>query len=151
LHIGENFWGDNLPNIFGNLNQLETFEMSKTEVEGQIPSSLFSIPAIQNVYMSETKLAGAIPAAFGNAEKLKLFHVNDSPSITGPIPPVGLGRLENLEEFLVQGTGVTGSMPDSICALRTDHRLDHLEADCEGGAPVIQCQFPDCCTMCYSS
>jgi hypothetical protein len=149
LHIGENFWGGSLPNIFGNLNQLEVFQMSKTEFTGQIPSSLFSIPAIQNVFMSETKLSGAIPSAFGNAEKLKRFHVNDSPSITGPIPPVGLGRLQNLEEFLVQGTGVTGSMPASICALRTDHRLDHLEADCAGVPPGIQCQFPDCCTMCY--
>jgi hypothetical protein len=149
LHIGENFWGGSLPDIFGDLNQLETFEMSTTEFVGQIPSSLFRIPAIQNIYMSETKLAGTIPSAFGNAEKLKRFHINDSSSIAGTIPPVGTGRLRNLEEFLVQGTGVTGSMPASICALRTDHRLDHLEADCAGVPPGIQCQFPDCCTMCY--
>lgn len=123
--------------------------MSNTEVAGQIPSSLFSLPSIENVYMSETKLVGSIPSSFRTSQSLKAFHINDSPSVSGAIPSAGTGGLQSLEELLVQGTGVTGAMPDTICALRRSHRLDVLEADCEGETADVQCEFPDCCTRCY--
>lgn len=150
MHIGENQWTGGIPNIFRDYKQLETFDVSSAiALQGSIPSSVFSVPTLKNAHFSDTKLSGRIPTSFLQAGQLQSFHLNDCPNIVGSIPAPQTGQLENLVEFLVQGTGLTGSMPSSICALREDYILDQLEADCLGASPQLKCSFPDCCTTCF--
>ncbi|CAJ1947855.1 unnamed protein product [Cylindrotheca closterium] len=149
LQIGTNFWSGNLPNIFRNLQQLETFDASNTDLGGTIPTALFNIPTLETVNLSNSRLSGSIPNTLSNAGNLQKLYLNDMPNLRGNLPSPGQGRLGSLTELLVHRTGLTGSMPTSICALRSDSFLDTLEADCLGGSPKLQCDFPDCCTRCY--
>eukprot|EP00980_Cylindrotheca_fusiformis_P013057 scaffold3267_cov140-Cylindrotheca_fusiformis.AAC.19 len=143
LRIGNNFWNGNLPNIFNNLSHLKTFEMSDTVLGGNIPSSLFLLPSIEHVDMSKTQLEGTIPTSFGNSLSIETFQINDSPRVVGPVPPAESGGLRNLEELLVQGTNIRGSIPSTICSLRRSSRLDTLEADCNGSNPTVPCNGAD--------
>lgn len=149
LHIGTNFWSGNLPNIFDNMKQLETFDMSGTSIAGDIPSNLFNIPTLQMVNLSSSSMSGNLPTTLGNASSLKTLHLYDMPNLRGSVPSPGQGQLTNLRELLLQNTGLSGSMPISICALRSNSMLDTLEASCLGSLPSLQCDYPDCCSRCY--
>jgi len=150
LHIGTNYWSGRLPDIFGNLKQLETFDVSNTDLAGVIPTSLFSIPTIETVNLSSNgKISGSVPNSLSNANSLKKLYLHNMPALRGNLPSPGQGRLTSLTELLVQNSGLSGSMPASICALRSDYFLDTLEADCLGSSASMQCNFPDCCTQCF--
>eukprot|EP00526_Cylindrotheca_closterium_P005926 CAMPEP_0113636168 /NCGR_PEP_ID=MMETSP0017_2-20120614/18875_1 /TAXON_ID=2856 /ORGANISM="Cylindrotheca closterium" /LENGTH=580 /DNA_ID=CAMNT_0000547023 /DNA_START=72 /DNA_END=1814 /DNA_ORIENTATION=- /assembly_acc=CAM_ASM_000147 len=149
LHIGTNFWSGNLPNIFRDLRQLETFDASNTDLGGTIPTTLFGVPTLETVNLSSSRMSGSVPNTLSNASNLRKLYLNDMPNLRGNLPSPGQGRLTSLTELLVQRTGLTGSMPTSICALRSDYFLDTLEADCIGSSPSMQCNFPDCCTGCF--
>lgn len=52
------------------------------------------------------------------------------------------------EILTLHGNNLTGTMPQSICDLRTNHKLRVLMADCDvsdGKPPKVEC---DCCTHC---
>ena len=91
----------------------------------------------------DTLFTGGIPSSFVNANELRFFHLDGSSGISGTVPSVPSGKLQKLEDLMVQGTGLTGSMPESICALRSGV-LDLLEATCT----TLKCSL-DCCTACF--
>lgn len=69
----------------------------------------------------------------------------DNNMFQGTIPIV-IGQMVNLRVLTLHGNSLTGTMPDEICALRSDHELKTLEADCDGSNPKVACS---CCTKCY--
>ena len=72
----------------------------------------------------------------------------DGNGLTGTVPEIASGELQELNEFLVQFNFLTGSMPSSVCALRSVE-LDDLFSDCGGSNPEIECEFPGCCNRCF--
>lgn len=138
-----------MPDVFTNFKQLETLDISNTDLGGVIPTSLFNIPTIETVNLSSTRISGSIPTSLSNASSLQKLYLNDMPAIRGNLPSPGRGQLTSLTELLVQNSGLSGSMPESICALRSEYYLDTLAADCSGASPSMLCNFPDCCTQCY--
>jgi Leucine-rich repeat (LRR) protein len=148
LHFGGNLWSGNVPNIYSNLRQLETFDISNSNMRGSIPNSLFNLANLETAYFTGSKVAGSIPRSFSNSRNLRVLHIDDCPGIEGTIPNVAPGKLTKLKEFLVQGTTLTGSMPSTICQLRTTNKLNTLEADCNSSGG-LECSYPDCCTECY--
>eukprot|EP00526_Cylindrotheca_closterium_P005942 CAMPEP_0113627582 /NCGR_PEP_ID=MMETSP0017_2-20120614/14288_1 /TAXON_ID=2856 /ORGANISM="Cylindrotheca closterium" /LENGTH=569 /DNA_ID=CAMNT_0000537849 /DNA_START=5 /DNA_END=1714 /DNA_ORIENTATION=- /assembly_acc=CAM_ASM_000147 len=150
LKLGDNFWTGRVPNIFGDYEALEYFDLSGNEaLSGDIPASVFSVPTIRFVYMHECPgLGGTIPSSFQNAGELRDLYLY-STDVGGTIPTISSNKLLELNEFLIQDTRITGSMPESVCALRTDGVLDDLWSDCGGSSPEIQCDFPDCCNRCF--
>lgn len=71
--------------------------------------------------------------------------------LNGTIPPIAASELKNLTDLYLNVNDITGSMPDSVCALFDQGSLLDLFADCndEGpsGLPLISCE---CCTRCYT-
>jgi hypothetical protein len=72
----------------------------------------------------------------------------DGNELTGTVPPISGDQLQELNEFLVQFNFLTGSMPESICDLRSG-QLEDLFSDCGGSNPEIECDFPGCCNRCF--
>merc|ERR1719343_323157 len=100
--------------------------------------------------MSNCSLSGSIPRQYANPPELRDLYL-DSNNITGKVPPIRSGQLEKLSEFLLQDNGISGTMPKSICDLRSNFILDDLWTDCGGASPEIECEFPECCNRCFES
>jgi hypothetical protein len=66
--------------------------------------------------------------------------------LRGPIPSQ-IGTLVNLEFLFLHFNDLTGPMPEEICNLRRVS-LRALVADC-GPRGKVQCQQPECCTLCF--
>jgi len=67
--------------------------------------------------------------------------------LLGSIPDE-LGNLNSLKTLLLEGNDLTGTMPESVCALRqndnltgSSQALDLLSVDCD----EVECE---CCTNC---
>ena len=130
--------------------QLIFLDLSENSFRGSIPSSIFSIPSLKYVYLSKNQFAGSIPSNYGKAINLKDLYL-DSNSLTGTVPPIAANEFQELTEFLLQENDLIGTMPASICELRTPVGvLEDLWANCEpnDGRTEIVCE---CCTQCFPS
>ena len=129
---------------FASMTALQTLDLSENNIGGPIPPSIFDLPNIRLVYLSNNQFNESIPDNYGSANELRDLYL-DSNLLEGMIPPINAGQLANLNEFLLQDNDLTGTMPDSICALRTpDGMLEDLWADC-GDPAEVTCT---CCTQC---
>ena len=123
------------------------FDVRYNQLTGTIPPSLFTDPAVlEFAYLQGNVLTGTVPATFSQASSLVDFYVSEN-KLTGTIPGIPAGSLPNLNELLFQQNLFIGSMPDSICALRSGN-LEDLWVDC-APPPEVTCSIPDCCTRCF--
>lgn len=121
--------------------------MAQNSFTNTIPETLFTIPTLRLVYLSNNNFTGPIPNSYGSAGSLRDLYLNDN-QLEGPIPSILNGQLPNLNEFLLQSNSLTGTMPDSICALIDGAGvLEDLWADCRlvNGVAEVECT---CCTQC---
>jgi hypothetical protein len=147
LLSGNNFTGQ-IRDSFDMWKRLDFADFAENQFTGNIPASLFNIPTIRIVYLSDNNLEGPIPENYGNARRLKDLYLNGN-RLSGQIPPISMGQLPALTEFLLQENELTGIMPASICAIRPlGGILDDLWTDCLGPNPEVQC---DCCSQCFPS
>ena len=150
LRLNNNLWNGNVPDVFENYQQLDFFDISNSDLAGPIPRSIFSIPTLRLAYMSNCSLTGTIPPEYANPPDLRDLYL-DGNAIQGTVPSIEPGQLEKLSELLLNDNSITGTMPDSICNLRSEFILDDLWSDCGGDPQEIECDFPVCCNRCFES
>jgi hypothetical protein len=147
--LNNNFLSGQIPNMFGDYERLDFFDVSNNIFFGSIPESIFEVSALRLCYMSNNTLSGTVPPEYARAPLLRDLWL-DGNGLIGTVPPILPGELQSLNEFLLQFNFLTGSMPDSICDLRgNDGNLDDLFSDCGGQNPEIACAFPQCCNRCF--
>lgn len=134
-----NFFGP-IPN-FGSCEYLEFMSLSYNSFNGTIPSDLFDIPNLQNLYLNDNELTGSIPGNYGNPENLTDLYLNNN-QLTGTIPDIAKDDWPKITEVLLSGNDLSDPVPDSICALNWKNKT--LFADCEKN----NCT---CCTTCVPS
>ena len=100
--------------------------------------------------MSNCTLSGRIPNEYSDPPILRDLYL-DGNRLSGTVPSIRSGELERLNEFLLQDNRIVGTMPASVCNLRTNFILDDLWTDCGGQEPEIECDFPECCNRCFES
>lgn len=150
LRLNNNFWVGGIPDVFDDYERLDFFDVSNNLLTGTIPRSIFSVPSIRLVYMSNCTLSGRIPNQYSDPPILRDLYL-DGNQLTGTVPSIGSADLQRLNEFLLQDNRLAGTMPDSVCNLRTNFILDDLFTDCGGENPEIECDFPACCNRCFES
>lgn len=150
LTAGSNFLDGPIPNVFALYRQLDTADFSRSSFSGQIPGSIFAVPTLRLLYLNNNALTGPIPANYGNPPLLRDLFLNNN-VLTGTVPVIQAGQLSALNELPLQVNRLTGSVPQSICLLRTAGELEDLFTDCGGATPEIECDFPACCTRCFES
>jgi Leucine-rich repeat (LRR) protein len=147
LTAGGTLLSEEIPNVFVGFAALEDFDLSGNLHTGPIPDSIFDSPALKRVYLNNNGLTGSIPINYSNPPNLEDLFLSSN-SLIGTVPEIDPGDLLQLDEFLIQENDLTGSMPQSICDLRTAGALTNLFADCGGPDPQIECEFDVCCTLC---
>lgn len=142
-----------IPSSFENLFSLDFLDMSNNAaIFGTVPTEIFSLPDIRIVYLSNCSLFGPMPSNYASPPKLRDLYL-DGNLLNGTVGDVPAGSLLNLNELLIQGNNLSGSVPASLCALRNNATgtLDDLWSDCGGAAAKITCSFPDCCNRCFDN
>jgi hypothetical protein len=145
--VNNNFLSGQIPNVFANFERLDFIDVSNSVFSGTIPESLFSASTLRIAYLSNNNIAGTVPAEMANAPLLRDLFL-DGNGLTGTVPEVAPGQLSELTELLFQFNSLTGSMPASVCDLRSIN-LEDLFSDCGGSNPEIECDFPGCCNRCF--
>jgi hypothetical protein len=133
--------------VFQNHENLDFLDVSNANFVGTIPETLFGVSTLRLAYFSNNSLTGTIPEEY-SSPPLLLDLFLDGNGLVGTVPEIASGQLIELNEFLLQFNFLTGSMPASVCALRSGE-LEDLFSDCGGSDPEIECEFPGCCNRCF--
>ena len=119
-------------------------DLERNEFTGNLPESLFEISTLRILYLRFNRFVGRIPSTYASAPQLRDLFISNN-MLTGDIPAIMTGQFSELNEFLLEFNMLQGTMPPSICELRTNGMLDDLWADC---VDEIDCD-PGCCTRCF--
>ncbi|KAG5018821.1 hypothetical protein JHK87_014676 [Glycine soja] len=126
-----------IPEYFGNiLTNLERLDLSRNNLTGSIPRSLFSLKKLKFLYLyynslsgvipsptmqglnlteldfSKNNLTGSIPGELGNLKSLVTLHLYSN-YLSGEIP-TSLSLLPSLEYFRVFNNGLSGTLPPDL-------------------------------------
>mmetsp|Transcript_686 Transcript_686/g.950 ORF Transcript_686/g.950 Transcript_686/m.950 type:complete len:180 (-) Transcript_686:60-599(-) len=143
--LGNNQFSGSIPAISS--SSMAFFDARSNLLTGTIPSSLFS-DSLSFLYLQWNQLSGPIPSEYSSADSLSDLYLSNN-TLTGEIPGISDDQLTELTEFLVSGNSFTGSMPSSVCDLRTSGILEDLHADCAPPDIQLECDLGDCCTRCF--
>ncbi|KAE8680081.1 putative LRR receptor-like serine/threonine-protein kinase [Hibiscus syriacus] len=124
-----------LPPELGNLTHLEVIDLTRNYLNGSIPSSLSQLPLtsfignlshLSRLLLSSNNFTGRIPESFGNLKNITDFRIDGS-SLSGKIPDF-IGNWTKLTRLDMQGTSMEGPIPSTISELKnlTDLRITDL-------------------------
>ncbi len=147
--LANNKLSGKLPSNTGDLKALKVRDLnSNAALNGGIPTSLGTIPALEQILLYQCALSGTIPITIVNATGLTALNLTSN-KLTGSIPtnignltkltqlwlsnnllgdnlPASLGNLVNLTSLQLNTNGFTGNIPVTLGNLKklTTLRLD---------------------------
>jgi Leucine-rich repeat (LRR) protein len=139
LHFNGNELDGTVSSSIGDLSSLKELRLGESKISGFIPDELYSLTDLVELDFSGAQLNGRLSLGLLNLEKLERLVV-DNNNFIGTVPN-SFGRMTSLNEFVLQGNDFTGSIPESVCALREEN-LEVLTTDCE----KVKCE---CCSNCF--
>ena len=103
--------------FFGTFTKLEYADFSNSYFTGELPRTIFDIPSISALYFNNNFLTGSIPGNYLASPVLHDLYLNKN-RFSGTLPDIKPGQLRNaLTELLIDGNGLSGRVPESICEL----------------------------------
>jgi Leucine-rich repeat (LRR) protein len=119
LYLSNTSIADVLPQWLPNLN-FSYLDLSLNQISGRLPT--FSKPDsfYMNLYLSNNKFEGPLPTFPSILNRLDLTNN----LISGPIPEDIGSMTPTLDNLLLSGNQITGSIPDSLCKINTLRVLD---------------------------
>ena len=100
---------------------IERIYVEENQLEGTLPSSLYTLNALQFLSFSYNKLTGTIGEQIGALEDLWFLDASNN-NFSGPLPPK-LGNAEDLEYAFLGDNQFSGSVPSEIGNLENLNRL----------------------------
>ncbi|KVH92109.1 probable inactive receptor kinase At1g48480 [Cynara cardunculus var. scolymus] len=97
-------------NTLGNLTQLTTLSLRYNALSGQLPTDIFSLVNLRNLYLQNNLFSGPIPDLFsplGNLVRVSFASNNFSGNI-----PSSIGNLTRLATLYLENNALSGSIPD---------------------------------------
>jgi len=92
-----------------NLKNLEHLDLSKNEIEGNIPGFIFKITSLRYLDLGANKLEGTIPNEIRNLVNLQTLSLYDN-SLSGSIPNV-ITNMKNLKDLNLSKNQLEGYIP----------------------------------------
>lgn len=163
FNVSYNQMSGQIPDTFHNFNELYLVYLSNNRFEGTIPPSLYHLPALQYLNLYDNLLQDTISNSIGNLTQLLYLNIAGNmlhgtipealfalPNITqvfyagnyfhGPLPPFGSTNLELLRGCV---SGITGTIPESICSNKKLYFFDILDNFISGTLPSCLSTLPD--------
>lgn len=104
-----------LPSEIGNLTKLEFLYLSKINLIGNIPDTIFSLISIKNFDLSQNSLSGKIPETISSLKTIQKIELFDN-NLSGEIPK-GLKNLTSLFLLDLSQNALTGNFPEQIASM----------------------------------
>ncbi|CAN6576106.1 unnamed protein product [Malus baccata var. baccata] len=122
IDLSYNLLDATIPSSLFSLPMLQDLDLSNNLLDGTIPSSLFSLPMLQYLVLSNNHFSGQLPE-FGNFSSLYFLDLSSN-SLEGPIP-MSIFNLRELTVLLLSSNNFSGSFPlNDIQQLKNLSRLD---------------------------
>ncbi|MXX56386.1 MAG: hypothetical protein F4X15_08200 [Gemmatimonadetes bacterium] len=101
-----------------------------------IPAELGQLDKLESLNLSGTDFDGPIPRELGDLRSLTWLHLADLNYLDGPMPPE-LGQLSNLRHLDLSGSGLEGSVPSELGQLSNLRHLDLSVSGLDGVLPQV--------------
>ena len=111
-------------------NKVIGIKMFFNNLEGELPATLGNLEYLQTLELSFNKLSGTIPSEFGNLKELKTLAFNGN-NLTGEIPST-IGKLTNLTQLHLSSNKLSGNLPESIADLEILEVLNVFDNNLSG-------------------
>ena len=105
LRLMDNDLAGPIPPELGGLSALVRLELSGNQLSGSIPAALGTPEDLEVLNLSGNDLTGELPERIGDLSNLITLDVSANAQLTGELP-VTLPRLDALDEFRYDGTGL---------------------------------------------
>jgi hypothetical protein len=149
IDLGNNILFGPFPAEFALLTRLESLDLRNCFFSGVLPTELGLLTELRRLdIFLNAPLQGQIPSEFGLLTKLEVLVLADN-AFSGMIP-TELGSISTLQEMQLGRNGLTGAMPDEVCAVAGNPALALaiLVVDCPDR---VECSVPDCCSSCVTT
>ncbi|KAL0794851.1 hypothetical protein Bca101_066228 [Brassica carinata] len=134
LDISNNHIKSKLPSNMSGFHNLEQFAARRNSFVGNVPSSLFTLPFLRNIYLSENHFEG--PLEFGNNRSSSYLYWLDLSynNFYGPIPEF-IPQFLSLISIDLSHNSFSGPIPGSMSKLASLDTLDLSYNNLEGQVP----------------
>ena len=105
LWLNDNRLTGGIPPELGRQGRLEYLQLNDNRLAGAIPPELGNLARLWELDLARNDLEGGIPPELGALRNLHHLRLSDNGALEGMLP-VSLSNLENLEQFLADGTGL---------------------------------------------
>ncbi|KMZ70436.1 Receptor kinase [Zostera marina] len=122
LHFAGNSLSGNLPRGFGNCRQLKVLSLCSNNISGGLPTDLFRLSSLTDLYVQENSLTGTLDRSIGDLSNLKVLDISGN-RLSGSIPDI-FDNLTKLESLVASSNLLNGSLPRSFSKLSAIRRLE---------------------------
>lgn len=137
LSVAGNKLTGEIPSTIGSCTALQDVYLDRNRFSGFLPSELSSLKSLSIFELQNNNFSGLLPTELGNCTALSVLDVSNNLALRGSIP-MEFGRLSKLKELLVHHTSLD-AIPNEICS---NDALQMLIGDC---GPTCN---GSCCTRC---
>ncbi|KAF7145859.1 hypothetical protein RHSIM_Rhsim04G0035500 [Rhododendron simsii] len=134
-----------LPAEFANLTFLEEMSLLGNRINGSIPREIGDIATLEELVLQDNQLGGPLPQNLGSLTRLRRLSSEihgrivsrsllSANNFTGPIPEE-FSKLTNLTDFRIDGSTLSGKIPDMIGNWTKIERLDMQGTSLSGPIP----------------
>ncbi|XP_071722162.1 receptor-like protein 6 [Rutidosis leptorrhynchoides] len=101
-----------IPSAIGDLVELMSLNLSRSNFGGQIPSQVLKLTNLTSLDLSWNYLQGTFPTTIFELPRLQLLDLRLNPELSGHLPEFHLGS--PIKSLSFWGTNISGNIPSSI-------------------------------------
>lgn len=108
------------------VTMLESLQLQRNKFSSTLPLLIGFLTGLTTLRLENNAFTGTLPSQWNLLTKLEELNLSFNNGLTGTIPTIW-GDLGMLTELRLGGTGITGTIPVSICSLPS---LGIIEVNC---------------------
>ncbi|CAB9501344.1 STYKc [Seminavis robusta] len=115
-------------------SNLTFIDVAENQFMEELPSELGALTRLTRLFLPNNQFRGTIPSELALLPKLAKLNLHNNANVTGPLPPEFSALNGSLSVLQIQGTRVTGTIPDALCSINK-LRFDCSETLCGCDCP----------------